>query len=258
MPFAINQGVRIHYQVEGEGPPLVLQHGFTQKVKRWYMAGYVDALKPNYQLVLVDARGHGASDKPHDPAAYTLPLQVGDVVAVLDALHLSKAHFWGYSMGGRIGFGMSKYAPARVHSLTIGGAHPYGQQLPAASRLDDTAPEAFAAAFLERLGVNPATLPPEIREELLANDFQALAAAHQDVPSMEEVLPTMTMPCLLYIGEADRSFSQAQACIQHMPNVTFVSFPGFNHAEAFYRADVVLPHITKFLQAGHDGIQTMA
>ena len=93
MPFVTNQGVRIHYQVEGEGPPLVLQHGLTQSMKRWYMAGYVDALKPSYQLALVDARGHGASDKPHDPAAYTLPLQVGDIVAVLDDLHLSKAHF---------------------------------------------------------------------------------------------------------------------------------------------------------------------
>ncbi len=257
MPFANNQGVRIHYQVEGEGQPLVLQHGFTQKVKRWYMAGYVDALKPNYQLVLVDARGHGASDKLHDPAAYTLPLQVSDVVAVLDALQINKAHFWGYSMGGRIGFGIAKYASARVHSLTIGGSHPYGQQLLAASRIDDTDPETFAAAFLERLGVNPATLPPEIREEILDNDFQALAAAQQDYPSIEEVLPTMTMPCLLYIGEADSGFSQAQACIQHMPNVTFVSFPGFNHAETFYRADVVLPQITKFLEAGHEGKQTL-
>lgn len=201
MPYADNHGVRIHYQVEGEGPPLVLQHGFTQKMKRWYMAGYVDALKPHYQLVLVDARGHGASNKPHDPDAYTLPLQVSDVVAVLDALHLSKAHFWGYSMGGRIGFGMAKYAPARVHALIIGGAQPYGRHLPTSSRLDGTDPEAFATAFLARLGVNPETLPAEIREEFFANDFQALAAAEQDAPSLEDILPTMTMPCLLYIRE---------------------------------------------------------
>ena len=245
-----------HYQVEGEGPPLVLQHGFTQKIKRWYMAGYVDALKPHYQLILVDARGHGASDKPYVSDAYTLPLYVGDIVAVLDALHLSKVHFWGYSLGGLIGFGMAKYAPARVHSLIIGSVHPYSRQLPASSRLDGTDPEAFAAAFLDRLGLNPATLPADIREELLANDFQALAAAQQDRPSLEEILPTMTMPCLLYIGEADRSFSQVQTCTKHMPNVTFVSFPGLNHSEAFYRADVVLSHITTFLQATQGSLQT--
>ena len=135
MPYASHQGTRIHYQVEGEGPPLVLQHGFTGNLKRWYSFGYVDALKADYQLILVDARGHGASDKPHDSAAYALPLRVGDVLAVLDALHLDKADYWGYSMGGWIGFGMAKYAAQRVHSLVIGGAHPYEQRLPASSRL---------------------------------------------------------------------------------------------------------------------------
>ncbi len=68
MPYADNQGIRIHYRVEGEGPPLVLQHGFSQGMQRWYRAGYVNALKHDYQLILIDARGHGSSDKPHDSA----------------------------------------------------------------------------------------------------------------------------------------------------------------------------------------------
>ena len=162
-------------------------------------------------------------------------------------------------MGGRIGFGLAKYAPARVYSLIIGGSHPYGRQSPPSRRLDNTGPEAFAAAFLERMGLNPATLPAEIREDLLANDFQALAAAQQDhLPSLEDVLRTMTMPCLLYIGEADRGFSQAKACIKEMPNATFVSLPGLNHPAGFMRSDVVLPHVTKFLRAAQDSIPKMA
>src|SRR2546430_6700803 len=100
MPYADNQGIRIHYQNEGEGPPLVLQHGFTQSVRDWYLAGYVDALKPAYQLILIDARGHGGSEKLHDRAAYTWPIPVYDVITVLDHLHLPCVHFWGYSMGG--------------------------------------------------------------------------------------------------------------------------------------------------------------
>lgn len=252
MPYTTNQGVRIHFQVEGEGPPLVLQHGFTQNLKTWYLAGYVAALKSHYQLIVVDARGHGASDKPHDPAAYELPLRVRDVVAVLDALHLRTAHFWGYSMGGWIGFGMTKYAPERVRTLIIGGQHPYEQRF---ARLDGSNPEAFVETLFGGLGVDIATLPPEEQEELFANDFQALAASRQDRPSLEDILPTMTMPCLLYIGEADGSFSQAQACVKHIPNVSFVSFPGFNHGDAFYRVDVVLPHITKFLQAVREDIK---
>ena len=127
MPYISNNRVRIHYHIEGEGPVLVLQHGFPWSLQGWSLHGYVDVLKSQYQLILVDARGHGASDKPYDPAAYSLPLNVGDVVAVLDALDIRSAHFWGYSMGGWIGFGMAKYAPTRIQALVIGGAHPFGR-----------------------------------------------------------------------------------------------------------------------------------
>jgi alpha/beta hydrolase fold len=99
MPYVTNEGIRIHCEVDGDGPPLVLQHGFTQKVKSWELAGYVDALKPYYRLIRVGARGHGDSDKPHAPTAYTLPKHVTDVVAVLDVLNLRTGHFWGYSRG---------------------------------------------------------------------------------------------------------------------------------------------------------------
>lgn len=248
MPYVTSDGIRIHYEVEGDGPPLVLQHGFGQKASSWRLAGYVDALKPQYRLVLVDARGHGESDKPYDPTAYTLSHHVGDVVAVLDALDLPAAHFWGYSMGGWVAFGMAKYAPERVGAMLIGGQHPYGRTLPASARLDGSDPQAFLEAFLERIGVDFATLPPERRAEVLANDFRALAAAQQDRPSLEDVLPTMRMPCFLYVGEADGVFPRAQACIKQMPNVTFVSFPGLDHGEAFYRGSVILAEAAKFLQ----------
>jgi pimeloyl-ACP methyl ester carboxylesterase len=126
MLYADNRGIRIHYRVEGEGPPLILQHGFTQSIDDWYDFGYVDALKRDYRLILLDARGHGQSDKPHDPSAYRLNKRVADVTSVADA-GVAKAHFWGYSMGGWIGFGMAKYAPGRVDCLVIGGAHPYAR-----------------------------------------------------------------------------------------------------------------------------------
>ena len=125
MPYVSNQGVRIHYHVEGHGPTLVLQHGQSDNLRAWYDAGYVDTLRDEYQLVLVDARGHGASDKPHDPEAYNIARNAEDIVAVLDALGIEKAHFWGHSMGGRIGFGIAKYTPERFHSLIIGSMSPY-------------------------------------------------------------------------------------------------------------------------------------
>jgi len=51
MPYAVNQGIRIHYQIEGDGEPLVLQHGFTDSLETWYDLGYVEALRPQYRLI---------------------------------------------------------------------------------------------------------------------------------------------------------------------------------------------------------------
>jgi pimeloyl-ACP methyl ester carboxylesterase len=119
MPYCDNEGVSIYYEVEGEGPPLVLLHGLSGSLELWRDAGYVEALKDDYQIILIDARGHGKSDKPHDPEAYRLDLMVADVVAVLDDLQLGKAHFLGFSMGGLIGWGIAKHTPERFHSLLI-------------------------------------------------------------------------------------------------------------------------------------------
>jgi len=245
MPYANNHGVHIHYKIEGEGPTLILQHGYTMNLERWYQCGYVEALKSNHQLVLIDARGHGASDKPHDRTAYTWPVGVMDVLAVLDDLNVSQTVFWGYSMGGGIGFGLANLAPDRVRSMVIGGASAKAGGLGTAlGHIDGNDPEAFVAAFEERMNAN---IPPDRRKMILASDTRALAAAAQDRPSLEDALSNMTMPCLIYVGEADGSFPKAQETSEKMPNATFISLPGLNHAEAFIRSDLVLPHVKGFL-----------
>ena len=125
MPYADNNGVRIHYHVEGEGTPLVLQHGLTSSILRWYSFGFVDALKNDYRLLIIDARGHGDSDKIYDVEAYDRKAMASDVIAVLDAESIDKTHYMGYSMGGSIGFGIAESFADRFHSLIIGGMHPY-------------------------------------------------------------------------------------------------------------------------------------
>lgn len=249
MPYAENQGIRIHYEVEGVGPPLVLQHGFTSTLESWRKNGYADALRQQYQLVLIDARGHGASEKPHDPAAYAPALRAGDVVAVLDHLRIKSACFWGYSMGGRIGFGVAKYAPERLVALIIGGMHAFERRLPAASLLDGKDAEAFATALVTRWGGKLGMLAPEKREELFANDFQALAAAQRDESSFEDLLPTIEVPCLVYAGNRDAYYNGAESSSRAIPNARFVALRGLNHYAAFQRADIVLPFVLPFLSS---------
>jgi pimeloyl-ACP methyl ester carboxylesterase len=244
MPYVNHGALRIHYEVEGTGEPLVLQHGFILSLKRWYALGYVDALKPKFRLILIDARGHGESDKPHEPAAYGLDLRVRDVVAVLDAIKVQTAHFWGYSMGGWIGFGMAKYAADRVRSLTIGGEHPYQQQF---AKLNGSDPDACLAAVFGGIEV-VASFPPALRADILANDFQALAAARQDRPSLEGLLPALSTPCCFYAGDADPVYEQVERCASSIPHATFVGLRGLDHGGAFREAARILPHVTNFIQ----------
>lgn len=128
MPFVKNQDIRIFYEVIGQGQPLVLLHGFAGNSKDWKRNGYVKKLSDDYQLILIDERGHGLSDKPHDPAAYETKKRASDIVAVLEDLNLKKSHVWGYSMGGEVCFGLGKAAfqilidtrfPKHVQSIAL-------------------------------------------------------------------------------------------------------------------------------------------
>ncbi len=119
MPFVDNNDVKIRYEVDGEGPPLVLMHGTTSRAEVWRRSGVVDALKSSYRLILIDARGHGESDKPDLPSAYLPEPKANDVTAVLDQLDIGSAHFLGYSMGGRLGFDLCLIAPERLRSDVV-------------------------------------------------------------------------------------------------------------------------------------------
>jgi len=249
VPYANNQGVRIHYEVEGDGQPLVLLHGGLGSLQAWYEMSYVESLKKDYRLILIDARGYGASDKPHNPEAYEMELLVADIVAVLNDLNISKSHFLGYSMAGWIGFGIAKHAPERFHSLIIGGAHPYlpdQKETDASIQLFKKGKDAVIEA-MEKAGMK---MTPERRARLATNDYEAIAAlfsAKHWRLSFEDILPTMSMPCLVFAGEADSEYAGASKCVKNMPNATFISFPGLSHFEVMPQKHLVLPHINKFL-----------
>ena len=87
---------------------------------------------------------------------------------------------------------------------------------------------------------------------MVKNDVEALIAVRTkglQSPGFAEILPTMTMPCLLFAGEDDPIYAENKECAGAMPNVTFFSLPGLGHANAFFRSDLVLPRVTQFLAA---------
>ena len=250
MPYTDNNGIRIHYHVEGEGTPLVLQHGLTSSVLRWYEFGFVDALKTDYKLLLIDARGHGDSDKPHDAEAYDQKLMASDVIAVLDAENIDRAHYMGYSMGGSIGFAIAESFADRFHSLIIGGMHPYPLDAAGLSDRIERIKTGGIEGYVADMESGGDAISPERKAQLLANDGQAIIGASlglKNRPDLSHLLPTMTMPCLVYCGGADGLHVGAAECVQHMPNVTWLSLPDLDHSQAMERSDLVLPHVRKFL-----------
>ena len=251
MPYANNHGVRIHYQVDGQGPPLVMQHGMTQTLMSWYDSGYVDGLKQDYRLILIDARGHGQSDKPHDPATYELVTRVNDVLAVMDECGVDKAHYMGFSLGGRIGFGIAMHAVERFHSLIIGGM----SGLPSLNAFD---PQQQAdvlrrgmEAYVEAAEAQEGPLPADRKAVLLANDPEALAAsvlAPRGTDGIEQLLPKLNLPCLLYCGDADGFYAGSKESAAMIPNAVFATIPGLDHGQTSRAGDQVLPHVTRFLK----------
>lgn len=244
MPYVSNEGVRIHYHVVGKGPPVVLQHGTSGSVDDWQSYGYVQELKDDYRLILIDHRGHGRSDKHHDPESYNSQLIVSDKVAVLDDLNIPKAHYFGYSMGGWIGFVVAKYAPDRFSSFIIGASHPYERSMETTRRLLGQGMEAFLAPF-ESVMAEP--FKDDVKARLLSSDVRSVLASSGDRPDMKELLPTMTMPCLVYAGESDPLYPDVERAARQLPNGTFFSLPEIGHYEGFARSDLVLPYVTKFL-----------
>ena len=256
MPFADDRGIRIHYELEGDGPPLVLMHGFSGNRTSWYGYGFVEPLRSEYQLVLIDARGHGESDKPHEPQAYDHRLLVDDVIAVLDDLDLRRTHYLGYSMGGMIGFGLAKYYPNRLKSLIVGGASPYNRDEPDERDLlldmYETAAEQGNEALIAQIKAWAGSITPEYEARLRGADVQAGVAflrwRHDHPVDYGADLAAMTLPILMYAGEADEpTYAEAQEATVQLPNAQFVGLPGLNHVGAAGASQFLVPKIKRFL-----------
>jgi pimeloyl-ACP methyl ester carboxylesterase len=255
MPYANNNGVRIYYEVEGQGPPLVLAHGVSGNLNMWRKAGgYVDALKSDYRLILFDARGHGRSDKPHDAAAYGTKM-TDDVVSILDSMHISRACYFGYSMGARIGYYLAAMHADRFRGFILGGA---GVIDAATFRARAEVTQSLAnlpkdrqAALTGREKELGRPLTSEEKAEFLAIDPEALLALRSALAVMPELnkqyLSAISRPCLIYCGDADPRYTGTREAAAYIPGARFVSLPGLDHRPAFAQSALILPHIKEFL-----------
>jgi pimeloyl-ACP methyl ester carboxylesterase len=139
-------GVHIHYGVVGGGPgtPVLLTHGFRGTSRIFTTT--VAALAPSRTCLTWDVRGHGQSDYPDDLGCYTVPLTLGDMLAVLDAAAVERAVLVGHSMGGFLSLELQRQHPARVAALVLADTGPGYRNAEGRAGWNDVC-ESFAVAL---------------------------------------------------------------------------------------------------------------
>ncbi|MEO3782991.1 alpha/beta hydrolase [Actinocorallia sp. B10E7] len=238
MRIRSGDGVEIGFEVVGDGPPLVLLHGFFGDRSTWHAAGYVTGLS-GYRLILIDGRGHGTSGAPHDPAAYDVVRQGDDVLAVLDALGLARASIWGSSMGGIIALHLLARHPERIDRLIATGAHGDSVSVPADDPLPETLRTEGVEPFIAHLGDPPTWMVETMR----AADPLALAALAEALPRRRSALTRLAeidAPVLLIAGGEDPGLPDIRRTADTLPNGRLAVLAGCGHFDAFTRSDLAL------------------
>lgn len=242
-------GTRIYFKEVGSGPILVLLHGFLGNGADWQRCGYLEALKGRFRLLIMDARGHGKSGKPHEPEAYSTERRVEDVMAVVESAGGGPAAFWGYSMGGRAGFGCMAYAPELFERIIVGGIHVLDENHESFSSQFEGRAKLLDEGMLALVNSTP-NLPQGQRENMLKQDARALAACTRGVAAqagLTEKVRNFNGLALVYAGSDDPVFDLAKQSMQYLTNAAFLELKGLNHGQGFTNSSTIMPHALEFL-----------
>jgi len=228
--FFDSDGVRIHYETWGQGRPIVLVHGFSASLTaNWVVTGWVDFLKLTRRVIALDCRGHGESDKPHEPEAYGGDKMGGDVLRLLDYLDIEKADLFGYSMGGYISAGLLADHQERFNSVIMGGVgDPFGS---GADMVTDAIAEGLLAPDASTITDPLAKGFRVFAESNPDNDLQALAACLGRVrePLQPADFADVNIPALIVNGTDDVLSLNAQKFADAIPGAVLVQIDGRDH-----------------------------
>lgn len=232
MPSFSSAGVEISYELEGEGPSVLLIHGFASNARvNWRETGWVDTLVASgHQVISFDNRGHGLSEKLYDPALYTAPEMAEDGRRLLDHLDIADADVMGYSMGARLTALLAINHPRQVRRAVLAGlaanmlrgvegAETIARGLAADSLAEVTDPTARAfRTFAEQTG----------------SDLKALAAcmraSRQRISTAD--LARIRAPVLVVAGEMDEIAGPVGPLVAAIPNALGLTLPQRDHMKA--------------------------
>ena len=261
-------GIRISYTIEGDGPPVVLLHGY--QLDRSFWEPQVRALRGRYRVIIPDLRGFGSTPVGSGPDS-TMALMADDVRALLDRISVREpVVLGGLSMGGYVAFAFYRAFRERVRALILadtraGADTPEARQarLSIAERVEasgDTQPA--VDALYPNLMATASYDRPELVAQIRAMNGRltpaGVAAALRGMaarPSSVELLGQIDRPTLIVVGEHDvlTPPSEAEAMRQAIPGAELVIIPAVGHLSTLEAPDEVNRAILAFLERHHIG-----
>jgi len=224
-----SDGVTIRYYDHGSGEPIVLIHGFSSSfADNWERTGWLERLLSQGRRVIgLDCRGHGASDKPHDSAAYSREAMSGDVLRMMDHAGVATTDIIGYSMGASIALDLLVHAPGRFRRAVLGGTAYEGS-------INSSVMKAIAHALASD-DPSDQTSPIVVGFRQFAqsqgSDLKAMGAClGADRPRPDDAaLATIDIPVLVAVGAGDDLLRSPEKLAATMPGGRFVAIPGCDH-----------------------------
>jgi pimeloyl-ACP methyl ester carboxylesterase len=242
MPSFPSGGLTLAYDdISPSGAPvgeILLVHGFaSNRVENWRRLGWYSAFeRAGYRLIAPDLRGHGESDKPHDPAAYGRAQMAGDVVALMDRLRLRRVTLMGYSLGAHLALAMALAVPRRLENLILGGIG--GRMLAdAVPPPDMTLAEALLLESPDDI-TDPIQKGFRLFAEAQGEDRRALAACAQGLgaPADRDAVASLNVHTLVVAGARDELAGDPATLAAAMPDAKAVTLPGCDHFSAIPHA----------------------
>jgi pimeloyl-ACP methyl ester carboxylesterase len=226
-------GTRIaSYEFGTPGDPVVLAvHGFASSaLGNWHAAGWTrDLTRSGFRVIAIDQRGHGASDKPEEPTAYSVAALVADVRAVLDAHQIDTAAYLGYSLGSRVGWHAARALPERIHRAILGG-------LPHGNPLNNFRIDQARRYIADGIRTDDQLTDSYLRmaEGVAGNNLNALVSLVEGTRSGPHPDPAdpPAQPILFATGSDDPVIAESQGLAAAAPNGTFLTVTGRHHLNA--------------------------
>jgi len=268
MPRLTANGASLYYEVAGHGPPLLLVHGFACGIRCW--DPQVRALSASWRVVTYDVRGHGISEAPRHAAAYSQPIFVEDLRALLEHLGIRRAAIGGLSMGGNIALNFALTYPKAVSALVVADTGAGSDEAAdwiatvdsLAEALDRGGVEAFADAAIAlplfaRYAAQGPTAERFIRSCLMCHSARGIAHTAREVlvkrPSVYALGPRLrklAVPTLLIVGEHDEPCVKVHRFMAEViPRARHVLIPGVGHLTNLEAPQAFSRALASFLRA---------